>query len=88
MAHHKSAIKRIRQSRKKRLYNRLNKKRVKEAIKAVGSAENFEEAALKMKEAVKVLDKIGARRILHKNNVAHKKSALAKLVNSRKLQAN
>ncbi len=88
MAQHKSAMKRIRQSNKKRLYNRMNKKTLKEAIKAVRTAETFEEASEKLKTASKVLDKVAARRIYHKNNVANKKSKLAKFVNSLKVQEN
>jgi len=88
MAHHKSALKRIRQSKKKRLYNRLNKKRVKEAIKAVKTAENFQDAFEKLKLASKVLDKVAAMGVLHKNNVANKKSKLALFVNSLKDQKN
>ena len=88
MAHHKSALKRIRQSKKRRLYNRLNKKQVKEAIKAVKASQNFEEAFEKLKLATKVLDKVAARGVLHKNNVANKKSKLARFVNSLKEQKN
>jgi small subunit ribosomal protein S20 len=88
MAHHKSALKRIRQSQKKRLYNREYKKKLKEAIKAVRNAENIEEASEKMVAAKKILDKVSARRIVHKNTAANKKSKLAKYVNSLKVQAN
>ena len=88
MAHHKSALKRIRQSNKKRLYNRLNKKRLKEAIKSVRASENYNEAWENFKTATKILDKVAARGILHKNNVANKKSKLAKFVNSLKVQSN
>ncbi len=84
MAHHQSAIKRIKQSNKKRLYNRLNKKRAKEAMKDVRLAENYETATEKLNKAVSVLDKVAARGIYHKNNIANKKSKLAKYVNSLK----
>jgi small subunit ribosomal protein S20 len=88
MAHHKSALKRIKQSNKKRLYNRLNKKRVKEAIKEVRASQNFEEAWDKLKTATRILDKVAARGIYHKNNVANKKSQLARFVNGLKEQTN
>ena len=88
MANHKSALKRIRQSQKRRLYNRMNKKRVKEAIKAVRASETFEDGMNNLKVATKVLDKVAARRIFHKNNVANKKSQLARFVNSLKTQEN
>ncbi len=84
MAHHKSALKRIRQSRKRRLYNRLNKKLVKNAIKSVLESKTAEDAIKNYSSATSVLDKVAARGILHKNNVANKKSRLAKYVNKLK----
>lgn len=78
MANHKSAIKRIRQSRKRRLYNRENKDVMKKSIKAVRQASSYEEAMEKLRVAYKVLDKIASRGILHKNTVANKKSRLSK----------
>jgi len=81
MAHHKSALKRIRQSRKRRLYNRLNKKLVKSALRNVFESKTAEEAVKNFSAATSVLDKIASRGILHKNNVANKKSRLAKFVN-------
>lgn len=81
MAHHKSALKRIRQSRKRRLYNRLNKKLVKNAIKSVLESKTTEDAIKNMTSATSILDKVAARGVLHKNNVANKKSRLAKHVN-------
>jgi len=80
MAHHKSALKRIRQSNKKRLYNRLNKKNLKFAIRAVKESKNHDEAIEKFNKAVSLLDRIAAKGIIHKNNAANKKSSLSKLV--------
>ncbi|MFQ3580248.1 MAG: 30S ribosomal protein S20 [Bacteroidales bacterium] len=84
MAHHKSALKRIRQSRKRRLYNRLNKKLVKNAIRSVLESKTAEEAISNFSKANSVLDKVAARGVLHRNNVANKKSRLAKFVNKLK----
>ena len=84
MAHHKSALKRIRQSRKTRLYNRTSKKTLKEAIKSVRTAENFEVASENLKKVTRILDKVSAKKIIHKNNAANKKAKLAKHVNSLK----
>ncbi|MBX3043442.1 MAG: 30S ribosomal protein S20 [Candidatus Kapabacteria bacterium] len=84
MAHHKSALKRMRQSRKRRLYNRLNKKTAKFAIRAVREATTFEEAMEKFRLATKVLDRISAKNVIHKNTAANKKSSLAKHVNKLK----
>lgn len=74
----------MRQSRKRRLYNRLNKKTAKFAIRAVREASTFEEASEKFRLATKVLDRISAKNVLHKNAAANKKSALAKHVNKLK----
>lgn len=80
MAHHKSALKRIRQSRKARIYNRQNKKALKMAIRSVKEATTFEDAVAKFQKATSVLDKVTAKGIIHKNNAANHKSALSKLV--------
>ncbi len=87
MAHHKSAIKRNRQSRKRRLYNRSKKRAMKEAIREVREATEFEVAMEKFRKATSVLDKISARNIIHKNNAANRKSQLARYVMSLKKQA-
>jgi len=84
MAHHKSALKRIRQSRRLKLYNRLNKRILKNAVRAVNESQTFEEAGQNLKKAVSVLDKLAARKIIHKNNAANKKSSLSKMVNKLK----
>ncbi|OGU12195.1 MAG: 30S ribosomal protein S20 [Ignavibacteria bacterium GWB2_35_12] len=88
MAHHKSALKRIRQTKTRRVYNRLNKKMLKEALKAVQTSLNYDEAIVKFNKASSVLDKIAARGILKKNTVAHRKSSLSRFVNSLKEQKN
>jgi len=87
MAHHKSALKRIRQSRKTRLYNRTNKKTLKEAIKSVRTAETYEVASENLKKASKLLDRVSAKNIIHKNNAANKKSKLTKFVKTLKVSA-
>ena len=84
MAHHKSALKRIRQTKVRRLYNRLNKRAMKLAIREVRESKQFETAWEKFQKATRVLDKVCSKGIIHKNNAANKKSALAKYVNSLK----
>jgi small subunit ribosomal protein S20 len=81
MAHHKSALKRMRQSRKRRLYNRLNKKTAKLAMRSVRESKTAEEAIERFRLATKVLDRISAKSIIHKNTAANRKSSLAKFVN-------
>jgi len=85
MAHHKSAIKRIRSSRRRKLYNRGNKKVMREAIKAVRLATSVEVAQAALSKAFSVLDRVTAHGILHKNAAANRKSALMNHV--RKMEA-
>lgn len=77
MAHHKSAIKRIRTNRRQKLYNRVNRKSLREATKAVRAATTYDVARVALNEAFSVLDRVAARGILHKNAVAHRKSSLS-----------
>ncbi|MFA6571427.1 MAG: 30S ribosomal protein S20 [Bacteroidota bacterium] len=88
MAHHKSALKRIRQSKKRRIYNRINKKSLKLALKEVTTAGTFDDAVTKLKAAFRQLDKIAAKGIIHKNTAANRKSALAKHVKNLQTQQN
>lgn len=81
MAHHKSAEKRNRQSIKRNLYNRTNKRLVKEAVKAVRSAQSPDVAKEALTKAMSILDKVAARGVMHKNTVANRKSSLARFVN-------
>lgn len=81
MAHHQSAIKRIRQSKKRNLYNRQFKKLIKEATKAVRSATDLATAEAKLRDAAKILDRSAAKGIIHKNTAANRKSSLALFVN-------
>lgn len=80
MAHHKSAIKRIRQTKKRRLYNRMNKKLVKQALRDVREAKTLDEALVKVNKAYSVLDKVAARGVIHKNNASNHKSAVGKVL--------
>jgi len=82
MAHHKSAIKRIRQSEKRRLRNKAYKTRMKTFIKKVRSAESYDEALQRLNEAYSVIDKLVQKGIIKKNTAANKKARLARFVNS------
>ncbi len=82
MANYQSAIKRIRKARRQTLYNRQYKKMIKEAVKSVRLAEDYEKASENLKKAESVLDKAATKNILHKNNASRKKASLAKHVKS------
>lgn len=83
MANKKSAIKRMRQSEKRRLHNRLFRGRarteVKKARQAIESGE-LEAAQAATKAAVKALDKAASKGIIHPNNAARRKGRLMKIL--------
>ncbi len=87
MAHHKSAIKRIRQTKKRRLYNRMNKKLVKQALREVREAVSYEDAVAKVNKAYSILDKVAARGVIHKNNASNHKSQAARILSKLQAQA-
>lgn len=84
MAHHKSALKRIRQTRKRKIANRNNRKQIKEAIKEVFAATSYEVGFEKFKKANSLLDRLSLRGLLHKNTAANRKSSMARHLNKMK----
>jgi len=85
MAHHKSALKRIRQTAKRTARNRFYKTRIKNISKAVReavAAGNKEKALEALKLANKEFHKYVSKGVLKKNSAARKVSRLHKLVNS------
>jgi small subunit ribosomal protein S20 len=81
MAHHKSAKKRVRSSKKRQERNKAALSKVKTLIKKVYATEDPVEAQKNLKEVTAFLDKTASKGRIHKNNVARKKSALTKHVN-------
>jgi small subunit ribosomal protein S20 len=84
MANHKSALKRVRSSETKRLRNRYQAKTTRTFIKKLREAKNKKEAVDLYKKVSGMLDKLSKKNIIHKNTAAHKKSKLAKFVNTLK----
>lgn len=89
MPHLKSAKKRMRQTAKRREHNRAVKKALKKQLKTLLEVANDKAAApdalkKEVTAAVKKLDKAAAKRIIHPNLAARKKSQIARLVNSKK----
>jgi small subunit ribosomal protein S20 len=81
MPNSSSAAKRLRQSHKRRLSNRIAKKVIKTSMKkAVLSVEekNLEKAEVDLRAAMAKIDKAGVRRVLHPNTAARRKSKLAR----------
>lgn len=80
MAHHKSALKRHRQSEKKRIYNRQNKKVMKLSLRSVHESKTGEEGQVNLVKAFSILDRLAAKGIIPKNKAANDKSKLNKFV--------
>ncbi len=79
MANHQSAIKRHKQSEKRRLRNASTKSTLRTAVKKVTeavAAGKPEEAAASLKSAVKLLDKAVSKGVLHRNTASRKISRL------------
>jgi small subunit ribosomal protein S20 len=76
-----SAKKRVRQNVKRRRKNRVTKKVIKTLSKRVAASlagKELDQAATDMKAAASKIDKAGARRVLHPNTAARRKSKLAR----------
>jgi small subunit ribosomal protein S20 len=84
MAQHKSAEKRSRQNVGRHARNKAAISRMKTVIKKVRLAKEKEKAAAALKIAVKTLDQLAAKGVIHKNNASNQKSALTKFVNAMK----
>jgi small subunit ribosomal protein S20 len=85
LAHHKSAIKRIKQNAKKNARNRhisstlkTHIKRVREAVEA----KDKEAATAALKAAIPVIDKTATKGVIHSSNASRSVSRLTKLVNT------
>lgn len=84
MADHKSAMKRDRQSKERRLRNRIYKSKMKTVVRLVeealvaGSEEQAREALAK---AVPVIQKTAAKGTIHKKTASRKVSRLTRRVN-------
>ena len=81
MAHHKSALKRIRQNEKKRVNNKYYAKTTRNAIKALRNVSDKTEAEKLYPSVVSMIDKLAKKNIIHKNKAANLKSKLAVQVN-------
>lgn len=77
MPQRKSAIKRLRQTKKLNERNRAMKSRVSTAIKRVASAP-AEEREARTREATSVIDKAVKRGVLKKNTASRRKSQIMK----------
>ena len=75
-----SALKRVRQSEKRRLRNRAVRSRIKTMIKKFHAAGTREEKEALLREIYSLLDKAARKRIIHPNTAARRKAKLARLL--------
>ncbi len=77
MANHKSALKRIRQTEKRRLHNRYYAKSMRTAVRKLRATTDKAEAIAMFPKVQKALDKLAKTNIIHPNKAANLKSKLA-----------
>jgi small subunit ribosomal protein S20 len=85
LANHPSALKRIRQTEKRRLRNKLYRTRMKTLVKRVKEAiqeKNVEEAAARLQQASQIISKTATKGVIHKRTAARKVSRLTRQVNA------
>lgn len=85
MAHHKSAIKRIKQNAKRNARNRHVTSTLKTYIKRVReavAAKDKDAAAAALKAAIPVIDASASKGVIHRSNASRNVSRLTLLVNT------
>jgi len=90
VANHKSAEKRNRQSQVRRIRNRANRTRMRNAIKSVDAAivaGSQEDAQTALSKAIPVIAKTASKGTIHKKNASRKVSRLTKRVNKMQIAA-
>lgn len=84
MANHKSAIKRIRQNQKRYLRNRYWRSSLRTAVKRVRTAiagGELETAQTQLRSAVRVIDRVASKGVIHKRQASRRVSRLTIAVN-------
>jgi small subunit ribosomal protein S20 len=84
MAQHLSAERQARKALKHRERNKKYLSMMKTAVRRVRESKEKDKAAIALKRAVKLLDQLAAKGIIHRNNAAHQKSKLTKVATSLK----
>jgi small subunit ribosomal protein S20 len=82
MAHHKSALKRIRQTETRNEHNKYYAKTARNAVKSLRSLTEKTAASELLPKVSAMLDKLAKKNIIHSNKAANLKSGLAKHVNA------
>ena len=85
MAHHKSAIKRIKQNAKRNARNKHVSSTLKTYIKRIREAvvaKDKDAATAALKAAIPVIDVTASKGVIHRSNASRNVSRLTKLVNT------
>ena len=82
MANHKSSVKRIRQTLKRKLQNRYYAKTARNAVRDLRNTTDKAIAQDLYKKVSSMLDKLGKKNVIHKNKASNLKSKLAHHINS------
>lgn len=82
MANHKSALKRIRQNKTRKLHNRYYAKSMRNAIKKLRGTTVKAEAETALNAVLSNIDKSAKRGIIHKNKASNLKSKLMRGVSA------
>jgi small subunit ribosomal protein S20 len=82
MAHHKSALKRIRSNEVRKIRNRYYGKTMRNAIRNFRALTSKQEAESTLPTLVSLIDKNAKRNVIHKNKAGNLKSKLTLLANS------
>ena len=78
MANHKSSIKRIRQTEKRRLHNRYYAKSMRNEVRKFRTLTDKSEAESQLPKMYSIIDKVAKRGIIHKNKAGNLKSKLSR----------
>ena len=82
MANHKSSIKRIRQTEKRRLENKYYARTTRNAVKKLRTTSDKETALALYPDVVSMLDKLAKKNVIHKNKASNLKSKLSSHINT------
>lgn len=82
MANHKSTLKRIRQTAKRRAHNRYYSKSMRTSVKQFRAMSDRAEAEKALPQLYAVLDRLARKNIIHRNKAANLKSKMALRLNS------
>ncbi len=81
MANHKSSIKRIRQTEKRRLENRYYAVNARRAVRDLRATTVKADAEAALPKVSSMLDRLVKKHVIHKNKASNLKSKLARYIN-------